>query len=70
MVGIGPGVDDVANGLRCDPLDCGDNGRSAGGHSGVDDNDAVLTHLNADVPSGAGDHEEVGPDFQYLQDVR
>ena len=50
-------------------LDRGDDGRSAGGRPGVHDDDAVLADLDADVPAGAGDHEEVGPDLQHLQPV-
>ncbi len=67
MIGIGPGVDDVANGLRCDPLDRGDDVRSAGSRARVHHHDAVLAHLDADIPSGAGDHEEVGPYLQHLE---
>src|SRR5262245_11786716 len=70
MILVRPRVDDVANGLRSDSLDRGDDSRSARGRSCVDDHDAVLTHLDADVPSGARDHEEVGPDFHDLEAVR
>src|SRR4030095_9668152 len=67
MIGIGTGVDDVANRLGCDPFDRGDDRGSVCSRSRVHDHDAVFPHLDADIPSGTGDHEEVGPDVHDLE---
>ena len=67
MVGIRPGVDDVANGLRRDSFDGGDDCRGVGRRPGVHDHDAVVAHLHADVGAGADDDEEVGADVQDLE---
>jgi hypothetical protein len=70
VVGIGPGVDDVANRLRRDPLDRRDDGRSAGGRARVHHDDAVVADLHGDIAAGAGDHEEVGTYLQHFQAIR
>jgi hypothetical protein len=67
MIGVGPGVDHIANWLGRDPLDRRNHGRRADGRPRVYDDDAVVAHLHADIPARASDHEEVGPDFQHLE---
>ena len=69
MIGIRPGVDDVANGFRCDPLDRGEDRRGVGRRPCVHHHDTIVAYLDADVSAGASDHEEVGPDLQHLQAV-
>ncbi len=71
VVRIRPGVDDVANGLRRDPLDRCHDGRSAGARARIHDDDTVLADLHRDIPASAGDHEDIGrPHLQHFQRVQ
>ncbi len=67
MIGIAAGVDDVPDRRGRDPLDGGEDRVGARCEPGVGDEDAVLPHLDGDVPAGAGDHEEVGAQLDHVE---
>jgi hypothetical protein len=70
VVGVRPGVDDVANRFRRDPPDGGDDRGSVQSRPGVHDHDAIAAHLHADVAAGAGDQEDVGANLDDLEAAR
>ena len=66
MIRIGAGVDDVANRARRELLDRGEHRRPRP-RAGIDDHDAVVADLDADVAAGAGDHEEVRAELEDFE---
>ena len=67
MIRIGAGVDDVANRARRDLLIAATTVAGRGRRTGVDDHDAIVSDLDADVAAGAGDHEEVGSQLKHFE---
>ena len=67
MVRIGAGIDDVSNGPGRELFDRGHDSIRPRRQTRIHDDDAVITDLNADVAAGAGDHEEVGAELEYLE---
>ena len=67
VIGIGAGVDDVANRARRDLLDRRQDVGGLGRRAGIDHDHAIVADLHADVAAAAGDHEEVRAELKDLE---
>src|SRR6266550_2727007 len=67
MIRIGAGIDDVSNGPGRDLFDRSHDRSRCRRRTRIDDHHTIVSDLNADVAAGAGDHEKVGAELEYLE---
>ena len=73
MIGIGAGIDDVADRTRRELADLRDDLFGFLASSRVNDHDAIDAELDGDVGAVTGDDVEIGPqlnDFEFAGDCR